>query len=181
MEGQWTEDLLNGTDLSVLKDLEQSMLEAANSFDFEAAAKYRDYLKVVNSLIKMTNVITFTADHKNLVIIERINKGTVKLFLVKRNQIVVSEKYALGSLAAQQLGAGIKTNITTCFKTKELNSAAQINNDELDEVQIIYHYLQGSNCKYITIPEGWLDNDDSFQLDEAIDKFVNEAIEPSLC
>jgi len=172
-------DLLNGTDLSILKDLEQGMLEAANSFDFEAAAKYRDYLKAVNCLINQTKVLTFSEDNKNLVIIEPINKGTFKLFLVKRNQIVFSEKYTLGGLAAQQLGAGIKTNMATYFETKELNSAGQINNDELDEVQIIYHYLQGSNCKYVTIPEGWLENEDPLLLDEAIGKFIIDVIEPS--
>jgi len=39
--------------------------------------------------------------------------------------------------------------------------------------------LQGSNCKYVTIPEGWLENEDPLLLDEAIGKFIIDVIEPS--
>lgn len=165
-------NLLSGTDLSILKDLEQRMLAAANNFDFETAAKYRDHLNTVNSLIKMTKVITFTEDKRNIVIIQPLNKCTVKLFLVQRNQIVFSEKYVLSNLVAKEVCAIIKTNILTFFKTKELNPSAQITSDELDELQIIYSYLHSSNCKYVTIPESWIENPVPVQLDEAIDKLL---------
>lgn len=171
-------NLLNGTDLTVLKDLEQKMLDASNNFDFETAAKYRDYLDTVNSLINKTKVITFIADNKNIVLIEPLNKCTVKLFLVKRNQIVFSEKYFLSNMAAEQLWAIIKTNIFAFFKTKELNSSVQVTSDELDELQIIYSYLNRSNCKYITIPESWIENEVPFHLEEAIDKLLRDVIEP---
>lgn len=171
-------NLLNGTDLSILKDLEQRMQDASNNFDFETAAKYRDYLNTINSLINKTNVITFTEDNRNIVIIESLDKCTVKLFLVKRNQIVFSEKYVLNSSASIQLCAIIKTNISIFFKTKELNSSGQVNSDELDELQIIYSYLNGSNCKYVTIPESWLENEVPFHLDEAINKLLQDVIEP---
>lgn len=171
-------NLLNGTDLSILKDLEQRMLDASNNFDFETAAKYRDYSNTVNSLINKTKVISFTEDNKSIVIIEPLNKYTVKLFLVKRNQIVFSEKYFRSNLATKQLCAIIKTNILTFFKTKELNSSVQVNSDELDELQIIYSYLNGSNCKYVTIPESWIENEVPFHLDEAINKLLLDVIEP---
>ena len=171
-------NLLTGTDLIILKELEQRMLDASNNFDFETAAKYRDYLNIVNSLINKTKVITFTEDNKNIVIIEPLDKCTVKLFLVKRNQIVFSEKYFLSYLSAKQLYAIIKTNILTYFNTKELNSPVHVNSDELDELQIIYSYLNGSNCKYFSIPDSWMENEVPFHLDEAINKFLLNVIEP---
>ena len=124
-------NLLSGTDLSILKELEQKMLNASNNFDFETAAKYRDYLNTVNSLINKTKVIRFTEDNKSIVIIEPLGRATVKLFLVIRNRIVFREKFFLGNMAAQQLCDIIKTNILTFFKTKKINSSAPVNSDEL--------------------------------------------------
>lgn len=171
-------NLLNGTDLSILKDLEQRMMDASNNFDFETVVKYRDYLSTVSSLINKTKVITFTEDKKIIVIIEPLNKSIVKLFLVKRNQIVFSDKYFLSNLAAKQLCDIIETNILTFFKTKEVDSSVQVTSDELDELQIIYSYLNGSNCKYISIPENWIEDEVPFHLSEAINKFLLDVVEP---
>lgn len=171
-------DLLSGSDLSILNDLEQEMLEAANNFDFEAAAKYRDYLNTVNYLVSMTKVITFTEDNSNFVIIEPLDKCTIKLFLVKRNQIVFSEKHILSNLPPKGLKSLLKSNIITNFESNDLNLCPQVTRDEIDEYQIIYSYLKSSSCRYITIPESGVEGEDNFHLDSAIDNLLETVLRP---
>ncbi len=44
--------LLKGTDMSILEDMNQMMLNASEAFDFEAASAYRDHIQAVSSLLK---------------------------------------------------------------------------------------------------------------------------------
>jgi len=81
-------------------------------------------------------------------------------------------KINFSNLAAKQLSSIIETNILTFIKTNEVNSSVEVNSDELDELQIIYSYLNSSNCKYVTIPESWLENEVPFHLDETISELL---------
>ena len=50
-------ELLNGTDKSIVEAIEYTMNQASEKFDFEEAAKYRDYLSAVNYLIGKIKVV----------------------------------------------------------------------------------------------------------------------------
>jgi len=50
-------DILNRTNKSILKEMELNMNVYSEKFDFETAAKYRDYITVINSLINKEKVI----------------------------------------------------------------------------------------------------------------------------
>jgi excinuclease ABC subunit C len=164
--------LLNGTDMSILKEMEEKMLSASEKFDFETAAKYRDYIDAVNTLIHKGEVIDFTEESKNIVMIEKLNDRIIKLFLVKRNKVLFSEKYKLQCTDINQLNAVIKSNILTHFNTTTFNLPIEVRKDEIDEAQIIYSYLKSSNCNYIIIPKEWLDSEYNANIDEALNKLL---------
>lgn len=164
--------LLNGADLSIVEELKQKMLDAANKFDFESAAKYRDYMEAINFLINKEKVIEFTAENNNIVIIEPLRDGIIKLFLIKGNKVLFSEKYLLEQSGIEQLDIVLKTNILTYFKTNTPNSLLEVNRDELDEAQIIFSYLKGRTCSYLIIPDHWLISKDNTNLDGAFNKLL---------
>jgi excinuclease ABC subunit C len=118
--------LFNGTDMSVLKEMKQRMLYASEKFDFETAAKYRDYIDAISFLINKEKVIEFTKDNKNIAVIEHLSNCTIKLFLIKGNKVLFSEKYILEKANIEYLSTIIKTNILTCFKAKTLNSSIEV-------------------------------------------------------
>ena len=165
--------LLNDTDKSILKDMKKKMLYASENFDFETAAKYRDYIEAITSLLNKEKVIKFTKRNKNMVMIEPLSEHTIKLFLIKGDKVLFSEKYQLKSNLKEQLKEQIKINIVTFFKNKGHKSTKEISKDEIDQAQIIYSYLKNNNCNYITIPNKWILTKDSEQIDLAIDKLLN--------
>lgn len=164
--------LLNRTNTSILDEMNQKMLNASEKFDFETAAKYRDYIDSINSLIHKEIVIEFTEENKNIVIIESLHDSTIKLFLIKGNKVLFSEIYLLNDF--NYLSALIKATILTHFNTEVLTPFKRISKDDIDEAQIIYSYLKGSNCRYLVIPEKWLDSELGTEVDESIDKLLKE-------
>jgi excinuclease ABC subunit C len=165
--------LLNGSDKSILQEMEQRMLAASQKLDFNTAAKYRDYIDLTNFLINREKIIEFTEENKNIVMVEHLNCNSIKLFLIHRNNVLFSEKYNLIVTDIGQLLSIIKRNILVYFKTNDINSSLKVTSDEIDEALIIYNYLKYSTCSYFIIPEKWFNSEDSSNLDESLINLLN--------
>ncbi len=164
--------LLNGTDKSIIDTMECNMNYASEKLDFESAAKYRDYISAVNYLIGKVKVIEYTEKNKNIIVLEPLNENMVKLFLIKGNKVLFSEKYFLEGSDCKEFKPIIKNIILTCFNSKAQKDQIEIGREEIDESQIIYSYLnsQSSSCRHVTISEKWLNSSNSAKLDNALDK-----------
>jgi excinuclease ABC subunit C len=149
--------LLNGTDLSILEEMRQKMIEASNHFDFEAATKYRDYIEIVTHLNNKEKVIEFTEKNHNIV----VRDSNMKFFLIKGNKVIFKENYDFNE-------ESIKSIILSHFKIDREGSHNKLSKEDLDEAQIIYSYLKSSNCKYIIIPDDWLKAENNTKLDEEL-------------
>jgi excinuclease ABC subunit C len=166
--------LLNGTDRSLLEEMKQMMVDASENFDFETAGKIRDSMDAIIPLIKKEEMIEFTEENKNIVVIEYLNDLSVKLFLIKRTEVLFSGKYLLEEMNMEQLIAKIKVYILTYFKAITKNSAQEVGRNEIDEAQIIYSYLKSNNCSFVIIPEKWLDDKNHDKIDVALNQLLEK-------
>jgi excinuclease ABC subunit C len=160
---------LKGTDMSILEDMNQMMLNASEAFDFEAASAYRDHIQAVSSLLKKEKVIEFAEENHNIVAIERLTDSAIKLFLIKRTEILFSHSYA----AAGNMEKKIKAHILAYFKKDEANATVDISRHEIDAAHIIYRYLHSGSCSYLLIPESWLESEYHSTLDLALEDLLN--------
>ena len=103
--------LLNGTDKRILKEMEYMMNCAAEKFDFENAAKYRDYISAVNYLINSARVIEFTEANQNIALLEYLSEGIYKFFLIKGNRVLFSERYDTNGRGYEKLLRIMKDNV----------------------------------------------------------------------
>lgn len=158
-------DFLTMKDESLLKDIESKMLQASENFDFETAAKYRDYFEGVKSILQKEKVIAFAKSNKKVAIIEPLDEHIFKLFLIEGDQVLFGKKYDWKSFDSIM-------NEFTILQSK--SSPENIQKDEIDEAQIIYSFVQ--KAKYRTIIEGsWLDLTDNL-IKELIEKAANSRI-----
>lgn len=164
--------LLNGTDLGILHELEKKMSDASNDYDFETAAKYRDYLSAINYLLNNEKVIHFTEENNNFAVIERLGDSKVKLFLIKGNMVLFSKKYELVDITSEQLSEIIKDKILSAFNTAALNSPLEVTCEDLDQAQINYSYLNTSSCGYLIIPQDSLRAEKQDQLTALCSRLV---------
>lgn len=166
--------LLSRTDKSIIEAMSYNMNIASEKLDFESAAKYRDYIRAVNYLIGKAEVIEYTEKNRNIVILEQLDEDSVKLFLIKGNKVLFSEKYFLDDSGFEKLKPIIKTNILSYFNNIAQKALIKIGREEIDESQIIFSYLnsKSSSCRHVIISEKWLNASNSTKLDNAIDKLL---------
>ncbi|MDR6999055.1 excinuclease ABC subunit C [Neobacillus niacini] len=142
--------LLNGTDMSILEEMKEKMVQASANLDFKMASKYRDFIESITFIMNKEKVIEFTESNKNIAVIEYLNDRSFKLFLIKGNKVLYSKKYRFTRI--KEMCSFIKKDILTCFKNEDLDEAYKVSKDALDEAQIIYSYLKSSQCNYFIIP-----------------------------
>jgi len=166
--------MLKGTDRSISDELERDMAAAAERFDFEAAAKYRDALQAIRFLEHKEKVIGFAGNNPNLLIFEPVDKETIKLFFVKRHTILFSRVFAVGTEKdRKRLEKEACVLIQAYFKQNESAYAAEVGREEIDEAQIIYSYVQHYPGQAVLIPDEWLESETDSALAEALDIFFS--------
>ncbi|MFA5522890.1 MAG: UvrB/UvrC motif-containing protein [Tissierellales bacterium] len=166
-------DLLKGTDMNLLEQMKQKMIYASNNFDFETAAKYRDYVSAFETLVNKENVIEFTEDNKNIAVVEQFDDESFKLFLIKGKRVIFKEKYRTNEIDDIGLIANIRINILNYFKDNELSIAVEVKKEDVDQAQIIYSYLKSNNCNYFIIPEELLNSKNDKHIDEKVSELLN--------
>ncbi|KQL38191.1 DNA helicase UvrC [Bacillus sp. FJAT-25509] len=163
---------LNRTDMSLLEEMEQLMLTASEQFDFEAAAKYRDWIEMVKSLTNKEKLIEFTEQNHNIITLEQLENNKFKYFLIHRTQILHCELVNIEADSFDQLIEQLYSNSLDYFKNNHVQSSKDVSRDEIDEAQIIYSYLNSKNCKHLIVPKRWL-NLTSTKLKKELQKLVN--------
>ncbi len=162
---------LQRADAEILDELEQKMNHAAEEYQFEEAAKYRNYMKSFSLLLYKENMIQFTGGNKTILVVEWINDRNLKVFLIKGHKVIFGRKYHPAKF--MQLSKEIRETLFDTFKQSEKRKSAVIGKEELDEAQIIYSYLNGGNARFMVIPEEWLEGSDYEKLDVSIAHLLN--------
>jgi excinuclease ABC subunit C len=164
--------LFQGKYTGILEKIEQKMVTASEKFDFETAARNRDYLHALRVLLNREKVIDFTEGNRNIATIEALSDNNFKLFLIKRNKILFSEIFKLEDL--EQQCRMIKNHILTYFNSDAPYENKKVSKDEIDEAQIIYSFLKGSGSSYTVIPVNWLKTGDNALLEDTINQLLKQ-------
>ncbi|WP_310830731.1 UvrB/UvrC motif-containing protein [Paenibacillus pedocola] len=168
--------LLDGSDRGILNDLEQRMDEAAERFDFEAAAKYRDYAGAVQALLQKEQVSRFTGENKNIALLEPVDEHTLKLILIKGARILFRTKLDISQPDMEQLHRTVLAAVTGHFAAASSELAGEISRHTIDEAQIIFSYLKSSSGSYLIVPQEWLGGKPEPLLEEAVHRLLENSI-----
>lgn len=169
-------NLFNGTDKSILKELELKMLDASEKFNFETAAKYRNYINAINFLTNKINIVEFTKENNTILLLEYLNDDNFKFFIIKGYNILFKEKYCLHDFSLDELKNTLKRNILLYFNKENFVKLVEVTKEEIDESQIIYTYLKSksNNCKHAVISREWLSSSTyNINIDNALDELMS--------
>lgn len=151
---------LENHDTRLIGHVKNRMETAAEDLEFEKAARYRNYLNILNSLFYKEEVIHFTEANHKLAIVEEIDEETGKVFIIQRTDVVYAEKIAFED-GMERIRAKISEHLST-LATDALFQA--VTKFEIDKAQIIYSYLNSGNCQYVIIDDSWLDEENERML-----------------
>lgn len=168
-------NLLNGSDKSIIDKMESTMNAASEKYDFESAAKYRDYITAVKYLINKVEVVKFSNQNKNIALLESLSNNMIKLSLINGNKVLFKEKYMIDDLNSEKMKTILKNKILFYFNVGVISNSIEVGREEIDESQIIYTYLKSKSncCKYTIIPDKWLKSPNK---DSIIYNALNELI-----
>lgn len=161
---------LEGQETELPELMERRMLEAAERCDFEAAARYRDELGAVRYLLQKERMISFAETGHTLMVLEEMDSGLAKLFLIKGNRLLLNHRLTLPCTGgarwalAPELGALV---LAAYAASGGEMKPAPITRFDVDEAQIIYSYLQNSGVCSTLLSEDWLTGGDASSLLEA--------------
>ncbi|MEK3900276.1 GIY-YIG nuclease family protein [Paenibacillus sp. FSL R7-0179] len=170
--------LLEGKGSGIVAGLESRMEDAALRFDFETAAKFRDYLGAVHSLLQKEQVIEFTGANKNIIVLEPVDEQSHKLILIKGSVILYRTLLARDALNEGQITGMIAASAREVFRSSSQTAAAteEMSRHKIDEAQIIYSYLKSSSSHYLLVPPEWLEDDGVSWLEEGIAELVQSSV-----
>lgn len=165
--------LLSGVNDDILSEMEQMMNEAAARYDFEQAAKIRDYITAIQALLQKERVMKFAAANRRIAVLEPISEGISKLLLLQGSRLLCGIRLMTDGSSHAELFDTVRAAVLQGFGAERLMPAAMIGRHEIDEAQIIYSYLQSSTCRHVLIPEEGLSPGGEAILDDTLHELLD--------
>ncbi len=145
-------DFLNGKSEKVQQNLHARMLAAAEDLDFEAAARHRDQLKILDQIVAKQKVISTAATDQDVIAFARDNgEACVQVFFIRYGKLIGREYFLLENAEEARDGEVLQE-----FLTQFYDNAAHIPKEvllptEVDEAQIIEQWLHQKRGTKVSI------------------------------
>jgi excinuclease ABC subunit C len=170
---------LEGSSTEILEQMDKRMLDAAERFDFEAAARYRDEGRAVQYLLQKEKMISFAETGHISMVLEDMGVGIAKLFLIKGNRLLLNHRLSLPTegaaeaIQAQEIGK----LVSAAYAASGADKQSAITRFDVDEAQIIYSYLQSAAACCCPLEEAWLEAEaDPSALAEAAARLLQDQV-----
>ncbi|MDF2614276.1 MAG: Excinuclease subunit domain protein [Clostridia bacterium] len=143
---------LEGKDIAIINHYEKKMSSASDKYDFEKAANYRDYITVLKMLGFKKEAIQFSLENQKGIMLLKMPKGGIKLYLLSGTQIIYMRCFEEISLPLQkdkqrELIRHI-LDLARLYFQKEVESRKYLAKAEVDEALITYYYLKTKSDSY---------------------------------
>ena len=132
-------EFLNGNYNKILRELEEKMKQAAESLDFEEAARYRDLHSSVKSVSQKQKITDSALDDKDVVALYRDDTdAVVQVFFVRDGKLIGMEHYYMTHVSGAKKEAILEDFVKqfyagTPFIPRELMLQYEITDNELVE------------------------------------------------
>lgn len=108
-------EFLNGNYAPLLKELEEKMLEASESMDFEKAIEYRDILDSVKQVAQKQKITSYGLEDRDIIAMAKDSQdAVVQVFFVREGRLIGRDHFHL-SIAAAEDDRQILTSFVTQF------------------------------------------------------------------
>lgn len=143
---------LDGESESILQELQQKMIQAAEELDFERAASHRDQLKAVQQITEKQKVISAANTDQDVVAFAREQgDACVQIFFIRHGKLIGREYFLLDGTEGEN-----ESEILQNFLTQYYDEAAYIPKEvllphEVDEARVIEQWLHRKRGAKVSI------------------------------
>jgi len=164
---------LEGKDDTVLNDLNDRIIKAAENLEFEKAAKYRDEFRALRHVLNKQVLIRSSSRGRNILAIEPVGKNCYKVFLFKGNRLLNTWSFSAENTSRVHAVDFFANEISDSIKVRYHGKCTVLSQQDIDEAQIIYSYLKKrkNDIKSYWLPTNWFSGCNS-RLKTGVDKII---------
>ena len=148
---------LSGRQEKLIKELEQKMEDAAEDLQFERAAKLRDQLQSIRTIVERQKVISTTLGDQDVMAVVADDAGAcVQMFFIRGGKLIGQEHFLLEGTEGGERGEASIAEATTEFVKQYYQDAAFVPTEILlptyvEESEIIESWLRQKKGAKVTI------------------------------
>jgi excinuclease ABC subunit C len=150
-------NFLEGQTEAVMKELEAKMMAAAEAWQFERAARYRDQIRAAQSLVERQAVVSPALSNQDVIAFARADGDTcVQIFFVRYGKLIGRESFVLEGTEGEE-----NQEIMASFLKQFYDDAAYVPPEiilpyDVDEARIIESWLGSKRGATVVlrVPQG---------------------------
>ena len=150
-------NFLEGQTEAVMKELEAKMMAAAEAWQFERAARYRDQIRAAQSLVERQAVVSPALSNQDVIAFARADGDTcVQIFFVRYGKLIGRESFVLEGTEGEE-----NQEIMASFLKQFYDDAAYVPPEiilpyDVDETRIIESWLGSKRgaAVVLRVPQG---------------------------
>lgn len=138
-------DFLEGKTERVLADLQAKMQQAAEEWQFERAALYRDQIRAAEQIVERQKVVSGRDEDEDVIAFaydSRQDEACVQVFLIRHGRLIGRETFVLDGVAAEENGELLSAFLKQFYDEAAYVPPRILLPQELDERQIIEQWLR---------------------------------------
>lgn len=145
---------LEGRDQSLMRSLQEKMMEAAAQLEYHKAAVYRDELALAKMLKNRQKTIRAVEGQKDLLAVELIDERQAKAFFIRDYRLWQKRRISLDGKSIEAVIEELREFIYPQLKERHKRERKTLGHEAIDEAQILYHYLQKKrkNLFFLRLP-----------------------------
>ncbi len=144
-------DILNGKDLSLLNSLRKNMNKAAENLNFEEAAKLRDRILAIESIVSKQKIFILNYGEEDFIDLYSDGKDScIQIFFVREGKVTGREHFML-----EDTGDSLVQEILSEFITRFYGGTAKIPREiyvpKVSDLELLEEYLTNKKGKKVSI------------------------------
>lgn len=149
------EDFLQGRQEQIIRKLRQQMEEAAESMEFERAARLRDRLQGVEEVLQRQKVITSELIDQDVIAVvpddTGLNGACVQMFFIRGGKLIGQNHFLVEGAAEESPGDVVQEFVKQYYESAAFIPSEILLPHEMDEVAIVQSWLRQKKGKKVEI------------------------------
>ncbi|MCE5198385.1 MAG: excinuclease ABC subunit UvrC [Armatimonadota bacterium] len=143
---------LSGRNEQLVDRLLQQMEEAAENLEFERAARLRDQVQAIQTLVARQKVVTKALEDQDVIALVTDNGNTcAEMFFIRGGKLIGQEHFMLENASTDDLSDSLTEFIKQYYDTAPYVPREVLLNADIDEMDIIESWLKQKRGTRVTI------------------------------
>ena len=143
---------LDGKEEGIRDDLEREMAEAAEALDFERAAKIRDQVKAIESVMQRQQAVTDKGGDQDVIAVVKDERGSaIQMLYIRGGKLIGQRQYMLDNASEASPGLAVQEFVKQYYADAPEVPKEILLPVEIEERLVVQAWLRGRKGSAVTV------------------------------